>query len=133
MYLVDTSALIALLRGHDGPARQFLRGLEQSSTPWALPMVCLQEVLQGARDESEWERLRRALCSQRLVVPRDPLAHALESARIYYDCRRQGLTIRSSVDCQIAALALEQNAVLVHDDDDYRRIAQVRPLRIAPA
>jgi predicted nucleic acid-binding protein len=33
------------------------------------------------------------------------------------------------VDCWIAQLALEAGAILLHDDDDFERIKQVRPLK----
>ncbi len=52
-----------------------------------------------------------------------------EAARIYYDLRRQGLTIRSPIDCCIAQAALENNLLLVHNDRDFETIAQVRPLQ----
>ena len=53
----------------------------------------------------------------------------LEAARILFDCRRKGLTVRSSTDCLIAALAMERGGVLLHDDADFDAIAKVRPLR----
>ncbi|RLA59144.1 MAG: hypothetical protein DRR04_09255, partial [Gammaproteobacteria bacterium] len=42
-----------------------------------------------------------------------------KAARIYYDCRRTGITVRSSVDCLIAQCALENELVLLHQDRDY--------------
>ena len=45
------------------------------------------------------------------------------------EARRKGITVRATADCLIAALALQHDAVLLHDDDDYRRIAELRPLR----
>jgi predicted nucleic acid-binding protein len=51
------------------------------------------------------------------------------AARIFFDCRRRGLTVRSAVDCLIAQLVLEVDGVLLHDDDDFERIRTVRPLR----
>lgn len=64
------------------------------------------------------------------LSPRSQAAHR-EAARIFFDCRRQGLTIRSSVDCLVAQLVLENDGILLHKDDDFERIAQVRPLRTA--
>lgn len=102
---------------------------EGEAAGWALPLVCLQEVLQGAKDEREWKTLRQTLESQEIVSPVDPLALHVEAARIYFECRRRGLTVRSSTDCFIAALALEHGLVLLHDDSDFDAIARVRPLR----
>jgi predicted nucleic acid-binding protein len=131
LVLVDSSVLVDFLRGRDTPAVRRLVGIEAEgeAAAWALPFVCLQEVLQGARDEREWKLLHGTLGSQELVGPADPLAAHVEAARIFFDCRRKGLTVRSSTDCLIAAIALERGDVLLHDDADFDAIARVRPLR----
>lgn len=130
MLVVDTSALIAFLRGSDRPVRALMRQLEQQKTPWFLPLVCLQEVLQGARDDDEWLRLHATLLGQRRLRVQDEQAAHIEAARIYFDCRRIGLTIRSTLDCLIAAQTLQVGGTLVHDDADFRLIATVRPLML---
>ncbi len=130
MILVDSSVLIDYFRGRETPSVKRLDEIEAGQGGgWGLPLVCLQEVLQGARDEREWRALRRALESQLLIEPEDSVAAAVEAARIFFDCRRRGLTVRSSTDCFIAALALERGDVLLHDDADFEAIAKVRPLR----
>jgi hypothetical protein len=129
LIVVDTSVLVDFLRGTRTPAAERLRRLEVDETPYAVPAVCAQEVIQGAADEEEWTALVRVFRTQRLVVADDPWSTHLGAARIYYDCRRRGLTIRSSVDCFIAQLVLERNDALLHADADYERIQEVRPLR----
>jgi hypothetical protein len=52
------------------------------------------------------------------------------AARIYYDCRRAGRTVRSGVDCLVARLALDRGGFLQADDRDCAGIAVVRPLKI---
>jgi predicted nucleic acid-binding protein len=51
------------------------------------------------------------------------------AARIYYDLRRRGLTVRSPIDCCIAQAALENDLLLIHNDRDFETIAQVRSLQ----
>ena len=51
------------------------------------------------------------------------------AARLYYDLRRQGLTVRSPIDCCIAQIALENRLMLVHDDRDFITISQLVPLQ----
>jgi hypothetical protein len=126
--LVDTSVLIDFLRGRDTAAARRLVALEETGTPFGLPLVCGQEVLQGAKDEREWRTLRAYLGSQRLVAPRDPEAVHWEAARIFFDCRRKRITVRSTIDCFIAALVLEAPDTLLHDDDDFQQITRVRRL-----
>ncbi len=129
LIVVDTSVLISFLRGWQTDAALRLRSLELAGEPFALPVVCCQEVLQGARDEREWRLLDAYLGSQQLLAPDDPRSTHAGAARIYYDCRRRGLTVRSSVDCLIAQLVLDHSAVLLHEDSDFERIREVRPLR----
>ena len=126
MILVDTSVLIEFLRGRNTPAVEILARLEADDMSFAIPLVCCQEVMQGARDEKEWRLLREHLSSQQLAVPVDPAALHWEAARIFFDCRRRGLTVRSSVDCLIAAHAIEAEATLLHNDEDFERIKRVR-------
>lgn len=129
MISVDTSVLIDLFKGARTSGAQTLRQLEEDDIPFAVPAICAQEVLAGARDEPEWDLLLSYLETQRLMVPREPWSTHRGAARIMLDCRRKGLTIRSSVDCLIAQLALEGDHALLHRDADFDRIAQVRPLR----
>lgn len=127
--IVDSSVLIGFLRGHTSPAIEWLEKIEREETSFELPAACYQEVLQGAKDEREWKLLEDYLGGQELIVPRDPVASHREAARIFFDCRRKGLTIRSTIDCLIAQLVLERNGILLHDDEDFERIRKVRPLR----
>jgi predicted nucleic acid-binding protein len=129
LIVVDSSVLIDLFQGRATPATDRLQDLETDRIPFSIPVVCFQEVLQGAKDEREWTLLSEYLGSQDLLLPADSFSTHREAARIYYDCRRKGVTIRSSADCFIAQLVLEHDGVLLHDDDDFERIQQVRPLK----
>ena len=60
---------------------------------------------------------------------RQQLETLIAAARIYYDLRRQGLSVRSPIDCCIAQAALENNLLLIHNDRDFETIAQVRSLQ----
>jgi hypothetical protein len=46
---------------------------------------------------------------------------------MYHDCRRQGVTVRSSLDCLIAQCAIEHGLTLLHNDRDYLGIALNAP------
>jgi hypothetical protein len=132
MILVDTSALVSFLRGSRTPAALLLERLETDGEPFALAHVIVQECLAGARDAREWSRLLAYLASQELLAPRDPLATHVAAARIFFDCRRRGWTVRSPVDCFVAQLAVEHGAAVLHEDRDYGVIARVRALRTLP-
>lgn len=129
MILADSSVLIDVLRACRTPASDRLRDVVRLESPWGVPLPCLLEVQQGARDEADWRLLARFFESQQVVEPRNGRNAHVAAARIWFDARRRGLTVRSSVDCLIAQIALEGDHVLLHDDDDFDRIAKIRPLK----
>ncbi len=128
MIIVDTSVLVDLFRGKKTNKVKALEAAENDNEIIALPAVCIQELLQGSRDEREWREMWEVLSTQEIVVPADPVSTHVEAARIYFDARRKGITLRGSVDCFIAALVLEKEAVLLADDKDFEKIGRVRRL-----
>jgi predicted nucleic acid-binding protein len=129
LIIVDTSVLVNLFRGIRTAATDRLRQMEADDIPFMIPVVCCQELLQGAKNEQEWSLLEQYLSTQRLLWPRDAWPAHINAARIYFDCRRRGITVRSSVDCLIAQLVLDENATLLHEDEDFEKICKVRKLR----
>lgn len=129
MILVDTSVLVDFLRGRPTEGAESLHRLEQDGVPFAIPAICCQELLAGARDEDEWRLLLDYLETQDVVTPADPWHTHVEAARIMFDCRARGTTVRGAIDCLIGQLALENDAPLLHSDRDFDIIATVRPLR----
>ncbi len=132
MILVDTSALVDLLTGRATAAARHLERLVEEAAVFYLTPAVIQEALQGVRDEAEWKTLDRYLTSQMWVDVLDPLRSHVEAARIYYDCRRRGLSVRSTGDCVIAQIALERDFALLHNDRDFEAIRKVRSLRTLP-
>jgi predicted nucleic acid-binding protein len=92
-----------------------------------LPVI--QEVLQGFRDERAYRAARDAMFALPLVE--SPMRADLfeEAVGLYRAARRQGVTIRSSVDCLIAACALRHDLEVLHRDRDYTQLARVSSLR----
>jgi predicted nucleic acid-binding protein len=92
-----------------------------------LPVV--QEVLQGFRRESAFRTARDAMLAFPIVespMTLDVFEHAVD---LYRSARRQGLTVRSSTDCLVAACALRNDLAVVHHNRDYALLAQVSSLR----
>jgi len=92
-----------------------------------LPVV--QEVLQGFDSEPAFTRARDAMLA--LPIVESPLAVEVfeQAIDLYRSGRRLGLTIRSGVDCVIAACALRHQLELLHCDRDYDAIAKISALR----
>jgi predicted nucleic acid-binding protein len=123
--LVDTSAWIEVFRK---PARidiARLGNLDEIVT--CLPVI--QEVLQGFTEEMAFRTAREAIRS--FPVVESPLGASVfeEAVALYRAARRAGLTIRSGVDCLIAACALRHGLTVVHVDRDFDLIARVAPLQ----
>ena len=89
------------------------------------------EVLAGARDDKHHSRLRQLVLGGQLLPVRG-LADYEEAAAVYRTCRRAGLTVRRLVDCLIAVIAIDANAVLLQADSDFELIAQRTELRLLP-
>jgi predicted nucleic acid-binding protein len=126
MLLIDTSVWIGIFRDRTGQARQNLEALIDDRDVLLTRFTQL-ELLQGSLNEQEWTLLSSYLESQDYIEPSTISWQA--AARIYYDLRRKGLTIRSPIDCCIAQAALDHNLILVHNDRDFETIAQVRSLQ----
>lgn len=87
-------------------------------------------MLQGAASEKEYSLLDSYLRTQRFYHLMDAIESYAGAARIYMDCRKKGITVRSTIDCLIAETALEYDLLLLHSDSDFTAIAQIVPLKI---
>ncbi|MFN6539276.1 MAG: PIN domain nuclease [Nostoc sp. EkiNYC01] len=126
MLLIDTSVWISVFRDRSGQVRQQLETLI-ADREILLTRFTQLELLQGSLNEQEWTLLSTYLETQNYV---ELTIHSWQAAaRIYYDLRRQGLSVRSPIDCCIAQAALENNLLLIHNDRDFETIAQVRSLQ----
>jgi predicted nucleic acid-binding protein len=124
--LVDTSVWVAVLRDRSGAKRAAFQAAV-ADAPVALSRLTECELLAGCRDQAEW-RLLASYLDDQLYLPFAEESWR-DAARIFFDLRRRGLTVSGPIDCAMAQIALESDAVLVHRDRDYEAIARVRPLR----
>jgi predicted nucleic acid-binding protein len=125
--LVDTSVWIDFIRGRRTMAVDRLRVALDRGVAAAVTPLIYQEVLQGASDERAFRDYHTFLSTQPFLNPLDALTTYERAARLYFDCRRVGVTIRSTIDCLIAQIAIEHDVPLMHDDRDFERIAKVVP------
>ncbi|SDB55145.1 hypothetical protein SAMN05660653_02744 [Desulfonatronum thiosulfatophilum] len=129
MILVDTSVLVDWLRGMNNKAGEQFDHIINSDQPFGICSIVCQELLQGSKNRQEFELLKNYLQTQRFFHPLHPIGSYIEAANIYFACRRKGLTLRSTVDCLIAQIALENDLLLLHNDRDFEFISQVTDLR----
>ncbi len=125
MILVDTSVWIEIFRDKTGRVvKAFQKKIDSEN--YVISRFNQLELLQGVRDEKEWELLDDYLSTQYYLEVSDNTWR--EAARIYFELRRKGVTINSPIDCCIAQIAMEYGAILLHRDKDFERISRVRPL-----
>lgn len=131
IFLVDTSVWIDYLNGHQTGPVAYLRNALAQRQPVALTELIYLEILQGVRDRRAFRRIQRSLGRQIILGPLRKLRTYADAARLYRRCREAGITPRSTLDCLIAAIAIEHRARLLHDDRDYEQIARAEP-RLGP-
>lgn len=125
MYLVDTSVWLDFFRNRSTQAAaQFEEVLEQN-LPFGIASVIYQEVLQGADSPRDFSKLQNYLSTQKFYHPLDPILSYEQAADLYFNCRQQGITIRGTIDCLIAQIAIEHKLRLLHNDRDFTQMARV--------
>lgn len=124
MFLVDTSVWIEVFRKKQPLDLETVVDLEEIVT--CLPIV--QEVLQGFRDSAAHHLARESLLSFPIVESPLSLPVVEEAVGLYRAARRGGRTVRSSVDCLIAACAIRNSLTVLHLDRDFDQLARVSPL-----
>jgi predicted nucleic acid-binding protein len=127
MILVDTSVLVNYLKGkHDAKTRIFASALK-SDIPYGISAYTYLEVLQGARDENEFATLKEYLGSQKIYFLPETAQTYEKAARMYFDMRRKGITLRSTIDILIACTAMHYRLALLHSDHDFDNMAKAMP------
>jgi len=127
MYLVDTSVWIDFLRDKTSAPVKYLLEIFDRNIPFGLTSFIYQEILQGAASERDFKQLIEYFSTHPIFYPKDEFLSYQAAARLYFDCRRAGLTIRSSIDCLIAQIAIENDLILLHSDKDFINIKKVAP------
>lgn len=122
MILVDTSVWVNIFRDKTQKISMAFKKRTRNN------LVCLTrfnqlELLQGAKDEKEWRLLDDYLSTQHFLEASTNTWR--EASRIYFELRKQGITVSSSIDCCIAQLAIENGVVLLHNDRDFEMISKV--------
>jgi predicted nucleic acid-binding protein len=126
LILLDTSLWVELFRR---PARLKLAAIcDFEEIVTCLPVV--QEILQGFQDEGTYRLARSSMLALPIVEVPLRTEVFLEASQLYRSARRAGFTVRSGVDCLIAACAVRNGLTVAHRDRDYDLLAQVSPLQV---
>ncbi len=130
MVLVDTSVMIGYLQGKENDAVFRFQYILDNNIPFGINYSIYQEVLQGVKTEKDFDKVKKYLDTQRFYSLKKEKESYASAAKIYFKCRKKGITISSTIDCLIAQTAIENNLFLLHNDSDFDDIAKVVDLKI---
>jgi len=129
MILVDTTIWIDFFSKRSSLYKEELHRLIEEEEDICLLDITLTEILQGIKEDGEFEKTKEHLFQVPIYRPKGIETFIL-SAQIYRLCRREGKTIRRTIDCLIAACAIEHNLPLFHNDRDFDVISEIAGLKI---
>ena len=127
--VVDTSAWVEYLRKTDSPANTALRWALTGDDELGVVDVVRMELLAGAGGDEQVVTVSRLLARGTALPALSPGDHEY-AAMVYRAARRSGATVRSMIDCLVAAVAVRIDAPVLAQDRDYEVLAQVCPLRL---
>lgn len=127
--LVDTSAWVDFLNGHPSPTRAALAELLRGDDEVCTCGIVVAEVFQGLRRSSTSEQIL-ALFRELTYLEPSGIDVYVRAADIYRRLRQRGRTVRSTIDCVIAAVAEEGNCRLLARDRDLQLIVSSGVVRV---
>lgn len=125
MVLVDTSVLISYLKGATNKATEKFEKILSDNIPFGINNFIYQELLQGVSSEKDFKKLKEYLDTQRFYELKNGRESYEAAALMYYKCRKEGVTVSSTIDLLVAQTAIENNLLLLHHDTDYTHISRV--------
>ena len=130
MILPDSSAWIETFRATGSVVDRTLAGLLSDRRDVAVTEPVIMELLAGARSKRELRTARARLLALPMLRVEDLVTYERASA-VWRACRVAGEPVRNTIDCLIAAVALREDASVLHADRDFDAIARHTDLRVA--
>ncbi len=128
MILIDTGVWIDFLAGRETREVEVVHSLLDREETICFTGLILQELMQGCSSDKDEAQIESHF-EPFIEIPPRRSSYKL-AAKLYRDCRKKGYTIRSSIDCLIAACAMEHDAQVFHKDRDFEAIGKVCGLKI---
>jgi len=117
LIFVDSSVWVDFFNGRFTPATERLDEL-LGHEPLLTGDIVLAEVLQGFREDRDFQTARRLLTSLDVVTVLNPEL-AISSAQNFRRLRKSGVTVRKTIDAIIATFCIEYGLWLLHSDRDF--------------
>ncbi|TAK62823.1 PIN domain nuclease [Methylobacter sp.] len=128
MILVDSSVWIDYFNGTETLATKKLDNL-LGVQPVCTGDLILAEVLQGFRLDQDYQAAKNLLCSLPVHAMLG-VTLSLKSAENFRNLRKQGITIRKTIDTMIATFCIENELPLLHSDKDFQPFQQFLGLQV---
>jgi predicted nucleic acid-binding protein len=125
--IADTSVWIDFFADRSTWQVELLAREVEDEQPVGLTDVIYTELLQGFTNESDMLGAERQLLNFD-ILRLEGLDDFRNAAMLYRAARREGLTIRRTTDCLIAAVCIREDRPLLHNDLDFTHLALVSPL-----
>ena len=101
MILVDTSVFISYFKGDENETTIKFDEILSKDIEFGINNYIFQELLQGSANEKEFNTLHKYLSVQKFYNLYGKQSYS-DASLLYFNCRRQGVTIRSTIDLLIA-------------------------------
>ncbi len=128
MILVDSSVWIDYFNRHKTWQTNLLDNL-LSDVPIIIGDLILAEILQGFRSDNDFESAKSYL-SDLPFRQMGGYQVAVQSAQNYRILRKQGVTVRKTIDVIIGTYCIMEGLLLLHDDRDFDPMAHYLSLKI---
>lgn len=128
MVVADTSVWVDLFNGNSTPN---VKKLIQASAEGQLIMLdlILMEILQGFKSDRDYQLAKFELTKLKCATTING-SLAIKSADNYRFLRKQGVTIRKSIDCIIATFCIHSKCSLITNDKDFTPFQEHLELRL---
>jgi predicted nucleic acid-binding protein len=124
LILIDASAFIDFLNRTGSREDILIEQLILNNDDIVLADITLTENIQGIKTDREYREVKASLLIFPILSLKSPDSY-IAVAELFRKCRKKGFTIRSTVDLLIAQIAIEHDAILLHNNRDFEAIAQV--------
>ena len=128
MIVADTSVWIDYVNGVIAPHTNLL-DFELINNRIITGDIIIAEFLQGFKNDADYYKAKEIMES---LVYYDFLGHknAYKAADNYRNLRKQGITIRKTIDVFIATFCIENNFQLIHNDRDFDPMEEILGLQV---
>ncbi len=130
MVLVDSSVWINYFNGKNTWQTEVLDQMI-SQIPLFTGDLILTEVLQGFRNENEYQKAKEVM-SILALQQLGGYEIAIKSAENYRKLRKRGITVRETIDVIIGTFCINEKIPLLHDDKDFEPMVKYLGLKSIP-